>query len=142
MSVDKRRMTQQLTIHEGVRLFPYLDTVGVLTIGVGRNLDDKGISESEANFLCQNDIEDATADLVRNIPCFNSLSTTRQMVLIDMCFNLGINRLLMFQRFLLSLTIKDYETAAREMLDSLWADQVGMRSLTLADMMRENEPRW
>lgn len=115
---------------------PYRCSAGALTIGVGRNLDDRGITEHEALYLLDNDITRVQSELDVNIPSWRGLSDARQMVLMDMCFNLGISRFLKFKRMLAALRDGDYETAAREALLSKWADQVGQRARTLAEMMR------
>ena len=129
-------LKEQLARHEGVRLAPYRDSVGKLTIGIGRNLDDVGISEAEARVLLENDIIVVLADLDRQLPWWRTLSETRQLVLADMCFNLGIRRLAGFQKTLAAMQQGDWTTAAREMLDSKWAEQVGRRAQTLAQMMQ------
>ena len=79
-------------------------------------------------------------ELSRAVPCFLKLSETRQAVLLDMCFNLGITRFLQFKMMLTALEMEEYEEAAKEMLDSKWAKQVGKRSVRLAEMMHGN--RW
>lgn len=122
--------------HEGIRLKPYTDTVGKLTIGVGRNLDDVGITQGEAEFLLERDIDRVVADLTRAVPFWLTIDEVRQHVLVDMCFNVGVTRLLGFKKALAAIEAGDYETAASEMLNSKWATQVGLRSKTLADMMR------
>ncbi len=133
---DIEAMTAQLIEHEGLRLKPYRCPAGKLTIGIGRNLDDRGISEQEAAVLCRNDIDGAERDLDRNVPWWRELSAVRQMALVDMCLNLGWPRLSGFKRMLAALERTDYETAADEMLDSKWARQVGVRAVRIADMIR------
>ncbi len=138
--------------HEGLRLKPYRCTEGKLTIGYGRNLDDKGISgaeaelilaggisETAAELLLENDIAQALGELKLSIPCWDELSEVRKAVLVDMCFNLGLRGLLKFKRMLLALKEDRYEDAAREMLDSTWATQVKGRANELAFMMREDK---
>ncbi|MDP3703688.1 MAG: lysozyme, partial [Candidatus Omnitrophota bacterium] len=92
-------LERQLIAHEGLRLKPYTDTVGKLTIGVGRNLTDKGITKAEALYLLERDIEECIADLV-TFPWFGRLDSVRQRVMIDMRFNLGPSRLRKFRRTL------------------------------------------
>lgn len=122
--------------HEGLRLKPYKCTAGKLTIGFGRNLDDKGISIEEAEFLLNNDISKCMAELRRNISWFDSIDSVRQDVLIDMCFNLGIGGLLKFKTTLEHIKRGEYDLAADCMLSSLWARQVGDRAVELSNMMR------
>lgn len=127
----------QIKRHEGLRLKPYKCSAGKLTIGYGRNLEDVGITEEEAYLLLLNDISDTVVDLQRaKLNVFDSLSKPRQYVLMNMCFNLGINRLLKFKNMWSALADGNYNKAADEMLDSRWSKQVGERSLELADIMR------
>ena len=128
----------QLILHEGLRLKPYRCTAGKLTIGVGRNLEDKGISHHEALFLLRNDIVEVTAQLER-FDWFRALGPVRRKVLIDMCFNLGIQGLLGFKQMIEALKRGDYETAADEMVNSRWYRQVGERGRRLERMMRTGE---
>ena len=125
-----------------IPLKPYLDTVGKLTIGVGRNLDDKGLSRNEALDLLQNDINDAIEDVRHCCSIYDELSRPRQLVLISMAFNMGREGLSRFIRFLDALHANDWERAADEMMRSKWATQVGTRATTLAAMMRSNTSEW
>ena len=133
----EERLIKLLITHEGLRLKPYRDTVGKLTIGVGRNLDDVGITEEEALYLLTNDIKRVLDFLKGKLPYWNEFTETRKMALVDMCFNLGPGGFLSFKKMLASLENGDYEQAAREMLDSKWARQVGRRAEKLAEMMRK-----
>ncbi|PLX49135.1 MAG: lysozyme [Desulfobulbaceae bacterium] len=135
--MDQQKLEQQLIEHEGLRLKPYVCPAGKITIGAGRNLDDNGISTAEAMVLLRNDILATTLRLEKVVPGFRSLSERRRMALIDMCYNLGLPRLLKFKKMLAAMLARDFDTAADEMLDSVWADQVGQRAHTLATMMRE-----
>lgn len=123
--------------HEGLRLLPYLDTVGKTTIGVGRNLSDNGITEAEALFMLQTDIDRAKAACAHAFPWADGMTGARQNVLHNMMFNLGPYRLLKFKRMLAALQCGRYEEAAREMLSSRWSTQVGARARELAEMMRQ-----
>lgn len=127
---------QQLIHHEGLRLKPYRCSAGKLTIGVGRNLEDVGISREEAMRLLDNDIGRCRGELADSVPAYLRLDETRKNVLIDMCFNLGIAGLLEFENMLAAVEAGDYDKAADEMLNSKWAGQVGKRADTLAEMMR------
>ena len=132
---------QQMTKDfEGLRLKPYRCTAGKLTIGYGRNLDDIGISQAEANYMFQQDFARAVQD-ARKI-CEESdinpddLIEQRFYVLTDMVFNLGINGTRKFKKLLYALKKGLYDDAAKEMLDSQWAKQVGNRAVKLAVLMR------
>jgi len=123
--------------HEGLRLKPYRCTAGKLTIGIGRNLDDIGISEAEARLMLRNDIVNAEAELRRSFTWFDRLSPLRQQVLINMAFNIGLPRLKGFRNMLAALERNDYNRAAAEMLDSRWARQVKGRATELANWMQQ-----
>lgn len=130
------QLTAQLKRHEGYRSKPYLCSAGKLTIGYGRNLDDVGVSRSEAFELLRQDIARARWDVEKNIACANKLNIPRQDVLINMCFNMGIYNLLLFKKMIAALEKRDYDEAAKQMLNSRWATQVGYRAVELAEQMR------
>jgi lysozyme len=125
-----------LTQDESFRQFPYTDTIGNLTIGIGRNLIDRGISFNEALYLLDEDISYFHNKLSTHLPFFLKLTENRQIALINMCFTLGVQGFLNFRQMMLALECHDYERAAKEMLDSKWAQQVGQRSERLAHIMR------
>ncbi len=134
------RIKEQLVRHEGLRLKPYRCTAGKLTIGIGRNLDDCGISQTEAYLLMENDIHNCEKQLLDEIPeTYNSLDEVRKSVLLNMCFNLGINGLLGFNNTLDFIAVGDWERAANGMLASKWAKQVGRRAIELSELMRKGK---
>jgi lysozyme len=133
---DRQKLIQQLRRHEGERLKPYRCTAGKLTIGVGRNLDDRGITAQESAYLLSNDIDRVWTELRTRLPWVTGLSDVRQRVLLDMAFNLGIDGLLQFRNTLLRVEAGHYQKAGEMMLDSLWAKQVGMRAQRLSKMMQ------
>lgn len=120
---------------EGLRLKPYTDLAGKLTIGVGRNLTDNGILESEAYAMLDNDIITATLE-AQKLPCFVLLDEVRQDVLIDMVFNMGLPRVMGFVKMLKALADRNWNEAADQMIESRWAMQVGNRAQELAAMIR------
>lgn len=130
---------EQLLRDEGIRLKPYKDTVGKLTIGIGRNLDDKGISEDEANYMLANDVKEVEDGLRAALPWFSGLDDARQGVLINMGFNLGVQGLLGFHNTLTYIQQGNWSFAAVEMLDSKWAKQVGARAQRLAEQLESGE---
>lgn len=130
------KLRLQLTRHEGLRLAPYIDTRNRLTIGYGRNLSDVGISAAEAWFLLDNDIARAESRLSARYPWYDGLDPVRQAVLTNMAFNLGLSRLAGFTRMLSCVASGEWDGAAREMLASAWATQVGSRATELAQQMR------
>jgi len=125
----------QLLRHEGLKFYPYKDTMGKITIGVGRNLTDEGITREEALELMENDIVRVIKHCQDKLPFFDLLDEVRQDVLLDMTFNMGIYGVLSFKKTLKHIEKKEYALAAKEMLQSKWASQVGERSLRLSRMM-------
>jgi lysozyme len=130
---------EQLKRDEGLKLKPYKDTVGKTTIGIGRNLDDVGISEDEAIILLHNDLAKVAGQIRAALPWADQLGPIRGSVLGNMAFNMGIAGLLNFHKFLTALRLGNYDQAAAEMLDSKWASQVGARAQRLAQQIRTNE---
>lgn len=135
MSYDESTLTQELMRDEGVKLKPYRCTAGKLTIGVGRNIEDNGISNEEAAFMLKADIKNCERDLDILLPGWKNFSDTRQRVLLNMVFNMGRVRLSGFAKFLACLKMNDFTGAADQMMDSAWAKQVGQRAVRLRDMM-------
>ena len=125
-----------LILHEGKKLKPYTDTVGKVTIGVGRNLDDRGISDGECALMLSNDIDIVLRAYRNNFPKWKDFNETRQLVILDMLFNMGINRFLGFKKMIDALNAGDFAKASQEMLDSTWSKQVGSRAVRLSNMMR------
>ena len=157
MKYDKDLLMQKLVAHEGMRLDVYKDTLGINTIGIGRNLDDRGITkdeldwmdypsieyvysdgitEADAIYLAQNDVQIVEEELLRAHPCVEELDAVRQLVLVDMAFNLGVPRLNKFKKMKAGLMNNDYQTAADEMVDSKWYRQVTKRADRLVNRMR------
>ena len=125
--------------HEGYRRFPYRDTVGKLTVGYGLNLEDRGLSESEARFLLDNEIDRINLLLGRKYPWYNTLTPYRRAVCIDMVYNLGEEGFDKFHKLKAALAAGRWREARMEMLNSKWATQVGSRATRLADIMQTNE---
>ena len=125
-----------LVRHEGLRRLAYEDSVGVLTIGVGRNIEVVCLSDDEIYYLLKNDIRRCETELDNSFRWYKGLDQVRQEAMINLCFNLGITRLRKFKLALRAMEAKDYEDAADEFLDSLWATQVGQRAVEVAEMIR------
>ena len=133
------RLLDQLKIDEGFESKPYQDSLGVWTVGYGRNLDDVGISESEAAQMLRHDMQVAIDECAAAMVFWPDLNDTRQEVLANMMFNMGRGRFLGFKKMLAALAVAEYDTAADEMLDSRWARQVKSRAKRLAAQMRAGE---
>ena len=156
MKYRKEHLLQELVKHEGLRLQVYQDTLGIDTIGIGRNLKDRGISkeeldeldiptidhvyeygitEADAMLLAENDVQIVEEELLRAHPCVEELDAVRQLVLVDMAFNMGVPRLCKFKKMWNAIHENKFDVASKEMLDSRWANQVKSRSVKLANAM-------
>ncbi len=124
--------------HEGLRLKPYTCTAGKLSIGYGRNLEDVGISQDEADAMLAQDMVGVLSDCTK-FPWFKKLNTPRQAVIENMIFNLGLSRFSGFRNTIRYIEAGEYEKAAEEMLDSKWARQVGNRANELSLIMETGE---
>jgi len=134
--MNKEDFIEMLKRHEGVEFKVYKDSLGIETIGVGRNLVDRGLSMDEVEYLLNNDIEYFSSVLINKFPIVNELSSERYYVLLNMIFNMGPNRLSGFKKMWSAIEQHDYTKASIEMLDSKWAKQVGRRAIELSDIMR------
>lgn len=157
MSYDRAALTAELIRDEDERFKVYRCTANKRTIGVGRNLDDVGISKAEtaalgitvasactngitrpqSRALLTNDIDACERQLDAKLPWWRKLCDVRQRVLLNMCFNLGITRLLGFKNTLAAMEAGRFAAAAAGMRASLWARQVGARADRLALMMEK-----
>lgn len=125
-----------LMADEGLRLKVYQDTLGIPTIGCGRNLQDRGITKGEAMVMLDNDIAECVNDLSASFAWFSALDEVRQHVLVNMRFQLGPSRFRTFKKLLAAMERKDYGAAADSMKFSVWADQVPNRANRLIEEMR------
>ena len=121
--------------HEGYRTTPYIDSLRVQTIGIGHNLH-KPLTRAAIEHILRDDIADATNDCLHAFPWFTELTQARRYAMIDLCFNLGLTKLLGFRQFLDAMSLGDYEKAATELQDSLWFKQVKSRGPELVGMIR------
>jgi lysozyme len=143
-------VTEQLKRHEGCRLVPYDDATGKpikpgtlvkghVTIGIGRNLEARPISEQDAEELLIEDIDSTVSEIKGNrylAEIYRGLNEYRKSVLINMCFNMGLKSLLGFKNTLALIRVGAFERAADNMLMSQWANQVGNRAKELAKIMK------
>ena len=115
--------------HEGLRLKPYRDIIGKLTIGIGRNLEDVGITEDEAFLMLVNDINRCESELIEIFGKDEFLLYPEpvRVVLYDMIFNLGKPKFLKFKKMIQAIKDKDWYVMIREMRDSKWCRQLPKR---------------
>jgi len=139
MSVSEfvQKCIGKLMIHEGFRGKVYRCSAGILTVGYGRNLEDRGLSKEESLYLLENDTVDSIKQCEKHLgTVYTELDDVRKMVLVMMAFNMGIHGLLGFKKTLSFIRQKDFENASKEMLNSRWAAQVKGRAKELSEMMR------
>lgn len=135
MSMD---LIQWIKNDEGLKLHPYLDSLGICTIGYGRNLKSRGITQEEAQYLLLNDIKQCKINL-SNFHWYVNQPPGVRNALVNMCFNLGLSRLLKFKNMIKALENKDYDKAANEALNSKWANQVKNRAARIANVIRDGQ---
>ena len=133
--MNVRRTAELIKKHEGLRLKPYFCSAKKLTLGYGRNIEENGITNTEADFLLSNDILNATNEIIDNFCWFSGLNDDRQSVIVNMVFNLGMPRFKGFKKLISAIEEKEFTKASVEMLNSKWATQVGERATELADAM-------
>lgn len=135
------QLIEMLKIHEGIAYHAYKCTADKITIGVGRNIDSNGglgLSDEEIDYLLTNDIMRCYKEL-GTFQWFVGLDENRQFAIVDMCFNLGLTRLLKFKNMISALQQEDWEEASAQALDSAWATQVGNRAQKIATILRTGE---
>tara|TARA_R110002020_G_scaffold469915_1_gene695297 strand:- start:602 stop:1045 length:444 start_codon:yes stop_codon:yes gene_type:complete len=135
-----QRLSDQLIAHEGMELRLYKCPAGKWSIGAGRNLQDRGITEDEARHLLNNDIRISIDELTNTFRWFTRLDETRQAAMVELHFNLGLSNLKTFTKTLglIAEAVEGrvaWHDVGRELLNSKWADQVGRRSQVIADML-------
>ena len=133
--MDYDRLKKQLVVHEGLELKPYKCTANKTTIGVGRNIEEVGISEDEAMYLLENDIKNVVAQCQATFSWFDGLTDIRKEAIVNLVFNMGLSTFCKFKNTISYLEQGLYELAGTELLDSNYARQVGQRSVDVANMI-------
>lgn len=133
--MDYNLIKSELIVDEDKRNFLYPDTVGKWTIGIGRNIEDNGLSDGEVDYLFRNDVLRVTKELDDNLPWWRNLSEVRQRVVFNMCFNMGITKYLKFKNTLKAIQEARWGDAKIGMIKSKWHKDVGQRAIRLEYMM-------
>lgn len=152
--IEADEIVKRLTLHEGLRLKVYKCSNGFWTIGIGRNLVtnpltkqekevvgdiNKGITKEGARYLLKNDIKRVIGECKSTFPFWKDLDAERKYALFDMCFNLGLKRLCRFNKMLDNLSIGNFRGAAKECLNSKYANDVGRRAERIAKTFETGE---
>lgn len=137
--IDEEAVTARLIIDEGEVLHAYQDHLGFWTIGVGRLIDERkggGLTQDESRYLLRNDIGRRLSQCSNRFEWWHTIDDVRRGVVVCMAFQLGTNGVANFKKMCDALRIRDYNTAAAEMLDSTWAKQTPARANRMARIMR------
>ena len=137
--MNNERLRETIIRHEGIRLDMYQDTLGIWTVGVGHNIQEKGISQAVMELMLEEGLAEAVSELKRSVSFFSKMPEQVQEALVNLAFNMGIPRLMQFKKTLAYLRDGNFEAAADELLDSRYAEQVGRRADEVADMIRTAE---
>ena len=145
MNIDKLR--EQLKIDEGVKYEIYRDHLGYLTFGIGHLITEKDpeygqpvkteVSADRVNEVFNADVQKYINETKKVFSDLESKPEAIQLVLVNMCFNLGAPRLSNFKKFIAAINDQQWSEAAVEMMDSRWAKQVGPRAERLRDVVLE-----
>lgn len=139
MRTPPHDIVEQLKLDEGVALEPYRDHLGYLTIGIGHNLDAKGITLRAAELILEDDIADAKTGLMGKWPWMRELSPARLAAFVNLAFNMGVGGLATFTRTLKAAEEGRWDDVAAGILDSKYATQVGDRAKRVAQQLREDK---
>ena len=134
-SAFKARLKQLIVSHEDSRNYPYTDTKGNITIGIGYNLSARGLPDTWINQQYDEDVEYFDQQLRHDFPWYDGLIDVRKMVLIDMCFRC-YKTFCTFHKLIFALELRNNDKAADEILNSLYAEQAPNRALENANIMR------
>lgn len=124
--VIAEKLKASIKRHEGLKKRAYVDTKGNITIGYGVNISSCDLSDSECELLLNNRILTATYELYRFVPWIQSLDDVRKAVMIELTYNIGIEDVLLFRKLLEALKEQNFAQAREELLNSKWANDVGI----------------
>jgi len=143
MNIDKLR--EQLKIDEGVKYEIYRDHLGYLTFGIGHLITEKDpeygqpvkteVSADRVNEVFNADVQKYINETKKVFPDLDNKPEIIQLVLVNMCFNLGAPRLSNFKKFIAAINDEQWIEASVEMMDSKWARQVGPRAERLKEQV-------
>jgi lysozyme len=127
--LDLDLVKKRLLDFEGMVLTAYRCKSNLLTIGVGRQIENRGITEEEALYLLENDIKETIAQLDKHWAVWTSFPPKAQHVCVDLVFNMGINTFMSFRKTRSYMELGEWEKAGDELLNSQYAKQVGRRAI-------------
>lgn len=139
--MNVQKLLNEIKHDEGLKLYAYLDTRGLLTIGWGRLIDRNGggITKEEADYLLANDVGKAITELDGAFPWLKNMAEIRQRAIANMAFQMGLAGLLKFKTMINALANGNYNEAADAALNSLWAKETPERAKRVSEMIRLGE---
>ena len=139
------QLKEQLKIDEGVKYEVYEDHLGYATFGIGHLITTADeeyqwpvgtkVSEERVNEVFLKDVQTFIKETQKVFPNLINKPDNIQVVLVNMCFNLGAPRLSKFIKFITAINDEQWIEAAVEMMDSNWANQVGPRAERLKQIV-------
>jgi lysozyme len=138
--VDMIKVQEDLLRDEGFEKSAYKDSLGYLTIGIGKLIDQRkgaGLTKRQALYLLNDDLFILAGEMDQHMLWWRGESANRQRALLNMAYQMGVPGLLKFEKMLWAMQHHDFTTAYKECLDSLWASQTPERAKRVALMIKE-----
>lgn len=136
VTLDLTKSETQLERDEGYRQHPYRDSKGILTIGIGFNLEADGLSLDESRLVLKYRLWKRYLALITALPWVKYLDDARQGVLLNMAYNMGVTDVLTFRTLLPLIQAGQWDKAADDMASTEWHKEVGARAVRLEQQMR------
>ena len=129
-------LIEQIKESEGFRPTVYQCTEGYDTIGYGFAIKDLVLGEDICEIILERKIAELKIRIQQKLPFYDDMPEKAQDVIVEMCYQMGINGFSKFKKTIDHLMRKDYKAASVEMLDSRWAKQTPNRAKKLSNQMK------
>ena len=133
---ELKEIVQDVKKHEGYRAKVYKCTEGYDTIGYGFAVKDLHLDEDIAELILMRKLHNLLERILVAFPWFKDIDDKAKLVVINMCYQLGISGFSKFKKTIYLLETEQYEEASVEMLDSLWARQTPNRAKELSNKIK------
>lgn len=134
--MDSKRIERRLIKSEGYRTHLYKCPADKWTVGVGHNIEDRGLSPAAIAFILREDMDICENELRGSLMYWDDLPGVVQEALMDLCFNMGISRLMKFRNMLKHMESGEWNKASDELLRSVYAKQLPKRALENAELIK------